>query len=349
MKTQWTLNGVTLLLAMLALLMAFVAWAEPQAGIQAQDAPQPAAPAEALVLGTAFTYQGYLEDEAGPANGLYEFQFAPFDHQSAGTARANSITRTVNVTDGQFSTQLDFGNNVFNGQRLWLQIGVRRAGATEWFTTLTPRQELTPAPYALFAVNIPYHDHFGAGWSGSGVTGIAVNNLSTTGSVGAVSGYVHSTNGHAVLGEALSPTGQGIGVYGATNSPQGFGGYFKNYTAGYALYAEGDVKQSPTGDGLVKAAAVATVGGFNPALPRYFNTITEQVTIWACGLPQYATGHSCIDFNFTLNNRYWVATSLDGGYVSCSLWLSGESDTLNCWHYNNSGQLVNGEIMVVVY
>ena len=42
MKTQWTLNGVTLLLAMLALLMAFVAWAEPQAGIQAQDAPQPA-------------------------------------------------------------------------------------------------------------------------------------------------------------------------------------------------------------------------------------------------------------------------------------------------------------------
>ena len=57
----------------------------------------------------------------------------------------------VGVSNGLFSVSLDFGA-VFDGTPLWLEIGVRTNGAAE-FNTMSPRQALTPAPYALFTPN----------------------------------------------------------------------------------------------------------------------------------------------------------------------------------------------------
>ena len=45
---------------------------------------------------------------------------------------------------------IDFGPGVFTGATNWLQIGVETNGVSS-FTTLTPRQELTPVPYAIMA------------------------------------------------------------------------------------------------------------------------------------------------------------------------------------------------------
>ena len=45
---------------------------------------------------------------------------------------------------------IDFGPGVFTGATNWLEIGVETNGASS-FTTLTPRQQLTPTPYAIFA------------------------------------------------------------------------------------------------------------------------------------------------------------------------------------------------------
>lgn len=56
----------------------------------------------------------------------------------------------VLVTDGVFSAELDFGN-VFSGIALWLEIQVQPTGGGP-FTTLSPTQPLTAAPYALFAL-----------------------------------------------------------------------------------------------------------------------------------------------------------------------------------------------------
>jgi hypothetical protein len=47
--------------------------------------------------------------------------------------------------------QLDFGN-VFTGNQLFLDISVRPAGSGS-YTPLAPRQELTPAPFARYALN----------------------------------------------------------------------------------------------------------------------------------------------------------------------------------------------------
>ena len=109
---------------------------------------------EAADMGTAFTYQGRLHDANEPANGLYEFEFKVYDSEMNGTQiGGTSSARSVEVVDGYFTVQIDFGSGVFDGDARWLEIGLRPADTTDPFTTLGPRQELTPAPYALFSKN----------------------------------------------------------------------------------------------------------------------------------------------------------------------------------------------------
>ena len=54
------------------------------------------------------------------------------------------------VSNGLFTVTLDFGAGVFDGTTYWLQIGVRTNGVGG-FNALSPRQQLTPAPYAIMA------------------------------------------------------------------------------------------------------------------------------------------------------------------------------------------------------
>lgn len=98
--------------------------------------------------GTAFSYQGQLSNGGSPANGSYDFAFTLYN---VSTSVAGPITNSaVTVSNGLFTTVLDFGPGLFTGTNYWLSIGVRPAGVGG-FTTLSPRQPLTPAPYAIFA------------------------------------------------------------------------------------------------------------------------------------------------------------------------------------------------------
>ena len=95
-------------------------------------------------------------DGGAPANGVYDFQFALFDDESAGTRWVRPSPKAdVTVTDGLFTVELDFGS-VFDGTALWLEIGVRPGSDTGAYTTLSPRQPLTPTPYALYASQAPW-------------------------------------------------------------------------------------------------------------------------------------------------------------------------------------------------
>lgn len=103
--------------------------------------------------GTAFSYQGRLNNSNGPANGVYDFSFALYDAPSAGAQQGPAITNSfLSVSNGSFIVSLDFANQ-FTGANRWLEISVRTNGAG-LFTTLTPRQALTPAPYSITAGNV---------------------------------------------------------------------------------------------------------------------------------------------------------------------------------------------------
>ena len=116
-------------------------------GVLCYVAPRPLA---AVTMGTGFTYQGRLTDSFGPADGSYDFTFSLFDALTNGAQQGSTITRDdVDVDDGYFTVELDFGGSVFGGDARWLQISVREG--VEQYRALAPRQELTPGPYSLYS------------------------------------------------------------------------------------------------------------------------------------------------------------------------------------------------------
>ncbi|MBE0540623.1 MAG: hypothetical protein IH623_04470 [Verrucomicrobia bacterium] len=101
-------------------------------------------------LGTAWNYQGRLVDNELPADGLFDLSFVLYDAAKSGNQLGLAQTNTfVRVSNGLFRVVLDFGA-VFTGEASWLEIAVRTNG-DGGFTTLSPRQELTPMPHALHA------------------------------------------------------------------------------------------------------------------------------------------------------------------------------------------------------
>lgn len=116
---------------------------------------------------TAFTYQGYLEKPAGtPVNALganaCNFEFSLWDSAGSGSpptggfqVGTTQLVTGVPVTGGVFTVgppDIDFGDGAFDGAGRWLEIHVK-CPPDGVFTVLAPRVELTPAPYALRAMN----------------------------------------------------------------------------------------------------------------------------------------------------------------------------------------------------
>ncbi len=106
---------------------------------------------DAVPVGSAFTHQGQLREVNIPANGTFDFEFKLYDDPNDGSQLgSDQLVSGVNVTNGLFTTLLDFGESVFNGEASWVELAVKGFGEPNW-TTLAPRQELTPAPYAIYA------------------------------------------------------------------------------------------------------------------------------------------------------------------------------------------------------
>jgi hypothetical protein len=113
-------------------------------------------------VGTSFTYQGSLSDGGSPAEGSYDFEFRLYEVLEGGTVMDGPFAcDDVTVNAGLFTVQLDFGDT-FDGSAMYLEISVRPGASEGGFTTLIPRQEITPTPYAIYAYKSPW----------SGLTGV---------------------------------------------------------------------------------------------------------------------------------------------------------------------------------
>ncbi|MHC4529487.1 MAG: hypothetical protein ACYS29_16555, partial [Planctomycetota bacterium] len=102
---------------------------------------------EAGSMGTAFTYQGRLIDANDAADGVYDFNFGLYNSASDGNQVGSDVNvPDVDVIEGYFTVELDFGSGVFDGDARWLEIGVRPGEQDDpnVYTTLSPRQEATP-------------------------------------------------------------------------------------------------------------------------------------------------------------------------------------------------------------
>jgi hypothetical protein len=186
-------NKTTLLLASATLTFA-TAWADP--------------------AGSAFTYQGHLTENGSPANGLYDIRFVLFDAATNGNALATNTETATPTTNGVYLVVLDFGPSVFNGAARWLELAVRTNGAGQ-FTSLAPRQQITPTPYAVLASN------------SSALNGLAATNFAPSAGSSAyvakagdnmIGALTLPANGLVVGGDQVVTSGGKIGI--GTTSPQ---------------------------------------------------------------------------------------------------------------------------------
>ena len=119
-----------------------IAW--PHTAVQAES------------VGNTITYQGQLKESGIPVNGMFDFEFKLWNAPSGGETVGWTVAiRAFEVLNGLFTVPLDFGPGVFTGEARWLEVGVRPNGSSDNYTVLAPRQELTAAPYALYALAGP--------------------------------------------------------------------------------------------------------------------------------------------------------------------------------------------------
>jgi hypothetical protein len=119
-----------------------------------------------LVIGAAgaaaqtneFTYQGKLSDSGTPST-TYDFEFRLCPSALVCSPLIQTIQRSgIAVTNGVFTVTLDFDAVHFSGSNRYLEIRVRRNSSESW-TTLSPRQQITSAPYAVRSLNATSADN----------------------------------------------------------------------------------------------------------------------------------------------------------------------------------------------
>ena len=232
-------------------------------------------------LGNEFTYQGRLKQTGAPVTGDYDLEFRLYDDPDAGTQVGPTETLTDHpVTNGLFTAPLDFGADAFDGDARWLQIVVEG-------NTLTPRQKLTAAPYALFALGAPWSGLRGipagfddgtddVGWALTGNAGtdpatdflgtldnqplvLRVNNIPALRLEPGAGGTPHVIGGYEGNSVATGAEGATIGGGGAWD-PEGPGMANVVYDS-YGTIGGGGGNQAGNDDGDTTSAHYATVAG----------------------------------------------------------------------------------------
>src|ERR1700722_4097139 len=153
---------------------------------------------------TAFTYQGQLNASGAFPTGEYLFTFTLFDDSSGGNMVGSPLSENVQVIDGLFTVDLDFGQ-AFGPTQYWIEISVNGQ-------VLENRQRVNSVPVADYALD---GNPGPAGPTGAtGATGADSTVVGPTGAMGATgatgpTGATGATGaaGSAGLPGAIGPTG----------------------------------------------------------------------------------------------------------------------------------------------
>jgi len=98
-----------------------------------------------LTLGqdTTLTYQGELKENGSPASGVFNMDFSLWDASVGGNqVDITNSQNGVQVVNGRFTVDLDFGAEAFDNSPRWLEIAVEGI-------TLSPRNPVSRTPYSI--------------------------------------------------------------------------------------------------------------------------------------------------------------------------------------------------------
>ncbi|MDQ3800379.1 MAG: hypothetical protein M3384_13085 [Acidobacteriota bacterium] len=142
----------------------------------------------ALGQTTVINYQGRVSEAAALENGSYQFQFRLYDAAEGGNQVGATVETQVLVTNGAYSTALDFGAEVFaaGGER-YLEISVRKT-ANDAYAPLSAREKINSVPYSIRANTATTAENVGG-----------VNSTDISKSVDAVSNATSNNVGGAIV------------------------------------------------------------------------------------------------------------------------------------------------------
>lgn len=99
------------------------------------------------LLAMPISYQGQLQEQGEPFTGTADLEFRLFDSETEGNQIGPAVlSENLPIFDGVFSVELDFGSGAFGASQRYLEIWIDGA-------PLTPRQPVTAAPVALYALD----------------------------------------------------------------------------------------------------------------------------------------------------------------------------------------------------
>lgn len=115
---------------------------------------------------TSFTYQGQLKLAGTPVNGSVSLLFSAWAQANDGDQVGGPLVYDgVEVVNGLFTVEVDFGPATFNGNARWIEVAVCESpiAGDRVCTSLSPRQKVTPTPYALQTRGLHVDEFFNVG------------------------------------------------------------------------------------------------------------------------------------------------------------------------------------------
>jgi hypothetical protein len=218
-------------------------------------------------VNSRISYQGVLKEGGSPVTGRRDMTFRLYSDDTCSTQVGSDMVKTgITVTGGLFSVELDVNQSHFNGQGLWLEVEVG--------STVIGCQEILPVPYALslrpgatigdtgsyvemnryYSTSFPFARYYSGLYAKCEGEAFATwhYGLWGVGSTAGVQGESASTDGVGVYGTApntgvegyaTADSGTAYGVYGKSDSPEGWGvyGYASAVWGGtYGVYGRSD-------------------------------------------------------------------------------------------------------------
>lgn len=308
----------------------------------------------ASAQGSAFNFQGRLNDGASPANGSYDLHFTLFNSINGGAPIAPTVPRpNTTLINGVFSVNLDFGATVFNSpDAVFIEIGVKPSGSPNAFTILGPRQQMTVVPLAVRA-----HTATNADNATNAANSQNADNANNLGGISS-SGFIRNSttpqpnsnlniSGNGVINGTLNVAG---------NATVGSPTITSNLNISGNITAAGNAAQNRDKSGFVKAMAFIGPDG---QIFRCYNSITGSTTN-NCGfgvtldLPGF--GRYSVNFGFQVNDRFVSITPLGSNNVTLapSFTLRAEFPdrifvNVNITDIDHGGSNSPAAFMIIVY
>lgn len=222
-------------------------------------------------LDTRFTYQGKLSLLGEPVSDTADFEFRLFNDDVPGVEVGSTVvTNNLDVVDGIFKVELDFGN-VFGDTALFLEVSVRSPHDPDNmmpFTTLLPRQRINVVPVALALRHLRTEATTGAPniIGGDATNAIGDANFAATIAGGASNqllanhGFIGGGGGNRIYDNSCVISGGGANIAGLDDGEPSIQ-WYSTVGGGYANTAGGTVSTVAGGQENIADGWVATVGG----------------------------------------------------------------------------------------